>query len=279
MGTSFGRGGATTFQQDLANADAILIMGSNMAENHPVGFQWVMEARLRGAKVMHVDPRFTRTSATAHLHVPIRAGTDIAFLGGLANYILQNERYFKEYLVHYTNAPVIVSEKFADTEDLDGLFSGWDPETGSYDVSTWQYEGLEVSAAAGKREMGGATGEQAHYAQGGELEAGEPPAIDETLQHPRCVFQLLKKHFRRYTPEMVERICGCPKEQFLEVAETLCENSGREKTSAFVYSVGWTQHTVGVQNIRAAAIVQLLLGNIGRPGGGILALRLSLIHV
>ncbi|BBL80040.1 formate dehydrogenase subunit alpha [Rubrobacter xylanophilus] len=248
-------------------------MGSNMAENHPVGFQWVMEARLRGAKVMHVDPRFTRTSATAHLHVPIRAGTDIAFLGGLANYILQNERYFKEYLVNYTNAPVIVSEKFADTEDLDGLFSGWDPESGSYDVSTWQYEGLQVSAAAGKREMGGATGEQAHYAQGGELEGGEPPAIDETLQHPRCVFQLLKKHFRRYTPEMVEKICGCPKEQFLEVAETLCENSGREKTSAFVYSVGWTQHTVGVQNIRAASIVQLLLGNIGRPGGGILALR------
>ncbi len=248
-------------------------MGSNMAENHPVGFQWVMEARERGAKVMHVDPRFTRTSAMSNLHVPIRAGTDIAFLGGVINYILENERYFKEYVVHYTNAPSIVSEEFVDTEDLDGLFSGWDPESGSYDVGTWQYEGASVSGAAGRREQGGVTGEQAHYAQEVQLEHGEPPNMDASLQHPRSVFQLLKKHYRRYTPEMVERICGCPKELFLQVAETLCENSGRERTSAFCYAVGWTQHTTGVQNIRAASIVQLLLGNIGRPGGGILALR------
>jgi formate dehydrogenase major subunit len=248
-------------------------MGSNMAENHPVGFQWVMEAHLKGAKVMHVDPRFTRTSAMANLHVPIRAGTDIAFLGGIINYILENDRYFRDYVVHYTNAPVLVNDDFADTEDLDGLFSGYDPESSSYDVSTWQYKGASVSGAAGRREMGGITGEQAHYAQSSQLEEGEPPEMDDTLEHPRCVFQLLKRHYRRYTPEMVERVCGCKKEQFLEVAEALCENSGREKTSAFAYAVGWTQHTNGVQNIRAAAIVQLLLGNIGRPGGGIMALR------
>ena len=248
-------------------------MGSNMAENHPVGFQWVMEAHLKGAKVMHVDPRFTRTSAMANLHVPIRAGTDIAFLGGIINYILENDRYFRDYVVHYTNAPVLVNDDFADTEDLDGLFSGYDPESSSYDVSTWQYKGASVSGAAGRREMGGITGEQAHYAQSSQLEEGEPPEMDETLEHPRCVFQLLKRHYRRYTPDMVEQVCGCKKEQFLEVAEALCENSGREKTSAFAYAVGWTQHTNGVQNIRAAAIVQLLLGNIGRPGGGIMALR------
>ena len=248
-------------------------MGSNMAENHPVGFQYVMEARLRGAKIIHVDPRFTRTSAMSNLHVPIRAGSDIAFLGGIINYILENERYFREYVVHYTNAPTIVSEDFADTEDLDGFFSGYDPESGSYDISTWMYEGLSVSGAAGRREQGGATGEQAHYGHGGILKGGEPPYMDNTLEHPRCVFQLLKKHFRRYTPEMVEKICGVPREQFLEVAEALCENSGRERTTAFCYAVGWTQHTTGVQNIRAASIIQLLLGNIGRPGGGIMALR------
>jgi formate dehydrogenase major subunit len=273
LGTSFGRGGATTFQQDLQHADCILIMGSNMAENHPVGFQWVMEARLQGAKVIHADPRFTRTSAMSNLHVPLRAGTDIAFLGGIINYVLENDRYFREYVVHYTNAPVIVNDEFADTEDMGGLFSGYDPETGSYDTSTWQYKGASVSGAAGKREMGGITGEQAHYAQSSQLEHGEPPEYDDTLQNPRCVFQILRKHYSRYTPEMVERICGTPKELFLEVAEALCENSGRERTSAFVYSVGWTQHTIGVQYIRAAAIIQLLLGNIGRPGGGILALR------
>ena len=248
-------------------------MGSNMAENHPVGFQWVMEARLKGAKIIHADPRFTRTSANSNLHVPLRAGTDIAFLGGIVNYILENDRYFREYVVHYTNAPVIVNDDFADTEDLDGLFSGYDPESGSYDISTWQYKGTSVSGAAGRREQGGVTGEQAHYAQSAPLKQGEPPEHDDTLQNPRCVFQLLKKHYSRYTPEMVERICGTPRELFLEVAWALCKNSGRERTSAFVYSVGWTQHTVGVQYIRTAAVIQLLLGNIGRPGGGILALR------
>jgi anaerobic selenocysteine-containing dehydrogenase len=140
-------------------------IGSNMAENHPVGFQWVMEARLRGAKVIHVDPRYTRTSAVSHLHVPIRAGTDIAFLGGIVNYILENERYFEEYVKTYTNAATIINEDFQDTEDLDGVFSGWDPDSRSYDASTWRYAGTSVSGTAGRREQGGITGEQAHGAR------------------------------------------------------------------------------------------------------------------
>ncbi len=249
-------------------------MGSNMAENHPVGFQWVMEARRTGAKVIHVDPRFTRTSAMATGFVRIRAGSDIAFLGGIVNYILEHERWFDEYVKHYTNAPVIIDERFRDTEDLDGLFSGFDPDIRVYDTSTWHYAGMQIQETAGERAKGGTKGEQSgHGAQSGSFEHGEPPEEDPSLQHPRCVFQLLKKHFSRYTPQMVAQICGCTEEQFLEVAESLCANSGRERTSAIVYSVGWTQHTVGVQYIRAAAIIQLLLGNIGRPGGGIIALR------
>ncbi len=245
-------------------------MGSNMAENHPVGFQWPMEARLRGAKLIHVDPRFTRTSAMADLHVPIRAGSDIAFLGGIVNYILEHGRHFEEYVEHYTNAPVIIDEEFEDTEDLDGFFSGWRPDKQSYDNSSWQYAGMGTQGAAGRREQGANLGEGAgHGGHGGRLEHGEPAEEDPTLQHPRCVFQLLKRHYARYTPELVEEVCGTSKERFLEVCEALCENSGRERTSAFVYSVGWTQHTVGVQYIRTAAIIQLLLGNIGRPGGGI----------
>jgi formate dehydrogenase major subunit len=270
LGTSFGRGGATTFQQDLQNADCIVIEGSNMAECHPVGFQWVMEAKARGAKVIHVDPRFSRTSAVADLHVPIRAGSDIAFLGGIVNFILENGREFREYVVRYTNAATIIDEDFRDTEDLDGLFSGWDADEGKYDITSWQYEGTEVNAAAGHRDMA-AQGEA--HGRGSALQRDRPSEKDETLEHPRCVFQLLKKHYRRYTPEMVEQICGIPQDLFLEVAEALCDNSGRERTSAFCYAVGWTQHTVGVQYIRTAAIIQLLLGNIGRPGGGILALR------
>jgi formate dehydrogenase major subunit len=251
-----------------------VIIGSNMAECHPVGFQWVIEAKERGAKIIHVDPRFTRTSAMADLHVPIRSGTDIAFLGGVINYILENGREFREYVREYTNARVVIREDFRDTEDLDGFFSGWVEEEGVYDVTSWSYAGSKEEAAGGKEEQDAeVSGEQAHGAHGIELERGELPQQDRTLEHPNCVFQLLKKHFRRYTPEMVEDVCGVPKELFLQVAETLCENSGRERTSAFVYSVGWTQHTVGVQYIRSAAIIQFLLGNIGRPGGGILALR------
>jgi formate dehydrogenase major subunit len=249
-------------------------MGSNTAENHPVGFQWPMEAKRGGAKLIHVDPRFTRTSAMCNLHVPIRAGSDIAFLGGIVNYILENERYFREYVVRYTNGPTIIDEGFQDTEDLDGYFSGWDPDRQKYDNATWQYQGMESHAAGGAEEEGAAKGEAAgHGAHGGGLHRGQAPERDESLEHPRSVFQLLRKHYRRYTPELVEEVCGCPRERFLEVAESLCENSGRERTSAFAYAVGWTQHTVGVQYIRTAAIIQLLLGNIGRPGGGIMALR------
>ncbi|TDC17749.1 formate dehydrogenase [Actinomadura bangladeshensis] len=278
MGTSFGRGGATTFQQDLQNSDCIVIQGSNMAECHPVGFQWVMEAKARGAKLIHVDPRFTRTSALADAHVPLRAGSDIAFLGGIINYVLQNDKYFRDYVVAYTNAPVILTEDFRDTEDLDGVFSGLDPDKRGYDHRTWQYEGMEVQSAAGERDMeyddrvSEAGRGEAHGSGGPAIGEGHPPR-DPALEHPRCVFQVLKRHYSRYTPEMVERICGVPRDQFLQVCEMLTENSGRDRTSAFVYAVGWTQHTVGVQYIRTAAVLQSLLGNIGRPGGGILALR------
>jgi formate dehydrogenase major subunit len=226
-----------------------------------------MEAKRRGATLIHVDPRFTRTSAVADIHVPIRPGTDIAFLGGLINYIIDSERYFKDYVVNYTNAAAIISEDFEDTEDNDGLFSGWDVEKGQYSPETWQYEGVTLTPAAGQREM--FSGEPVSE-RGAELRAEKH---DFTLRHPRCVFQILKHHYSRYTPEMVETICGTPPELFHKVAETLCNNSGPERTSSFIYAVGWTQHTVGVQYIRTASIVQLLLGNIGRPGGGIQALR------
>jgi formate dehydrogenase major subunit len=249
-------------------------MGSNMAEQHPVGFQWVVEAKERGAQVFHIDPRFTRTSAIADRHVPLRTGTDIAFLGGLINHILSTGAELREYVRHFTNAPVILKEEFRDTEDLAGLFSGWDVEDRVYEVASWGYRGTSGELTAGKRKQtGDVSGNQAHGAHGMDLDHGEPPELDPELEHPMCVFQVLKRHYARYTPEYVERVCGVPREQFLAVAEALCANSGPERTSAFCYAVGWTQHTTGVQTIRAAAIVQLLLGNIGRPGGGILALR------
>ena len=249
-----------------------------MAEAHPVGFQWVVEAKARGAKVVHVDPRFTRTSALADLHVPVRAGADIAFLGGVINYILTNEKDFRDYVVAYTNASFLVSERFEDTEDLDGLFSGYDPETASYDVTSWQYEGMEGPQHPEGRESSAEAKEMAtglQHEQGGAPLEGDPrhPEQDPTLQHPRCVYQVLKRHFARYTPEMVEQTCGVPREKFLEVCEAWTANSGRERTTAVVYAVGWTQHSVGVQYIRTAAIIQLLLGNMGRPGGGIMAMR------
>ncbi len=246
-------------------------MGSNMAEAHPVGFQWVMEAKARGTQVVHIDPRFTRTSAVADKHVPLRAGSDIAFLGGVINYILSNELDFREYVTAYTNASFIVDEKFRDTEELNGLFSGYDDDTATYDPSSWHYESTGVSGdgGAGERATSDTHGSGGAPIEGG---AGDIPS-DLTLQHPRCVYQILKRHYARYTPEMVERICGVPAEQFLAIAKAWAENSGRERTAALVYSVGWTQHSVGAQYIRAGAIIQLLLGNIGRPGGGIIALR------
>jgi formate dehydrogenase major subunit len=249
-------------------------MGSNMAEQHPVGFQWVVEAKQRGAKVFHVDPRFTRTSAIADRHIPLRTGSDIAFLGGVINHILSTGSEMREYVQHFTNAPVILKEEFRDTEDLAGYFSGWDAEDRVYEVDSWGYRGTSGELTAGKhKQTGDVSGDQAHGAHGMDLDKGEPPEVDIELEHPMCVFQVLKRHYARYTPEYVERVCGVPQAQFLEVAEALCANSGPERTSAFCYAVGWTQHTTGVQTIRAAAIVQLLLGNIGRPGGGIMALR------
>ncbi|GAC1485089.1 MAG: formate dehydrogenase [Solirubrobacteraceae bacterium] len=275
LGTSVGRGGSTTFPGDLQHSDLIVIQGSNMAEAHPVAFQWVMEAKARGARVVHVDPRFSRTSALADLFIPTRAGTDIAFLGGIINYVLEHERYFEEYVKAYTNATTLISEDFVDTEDLGGIFSGLDREGRVYDPVSWQYEGMKVSAPSGEQGPNAA----AHEAGGSESRGSggaqaEPfPRRDETMRDPRCVMQILRRHYARYTPEVVQELCGVPTETFEQLCEWLCENSGRERTSAFVYAVGWTQHTVGVQYIRAACILQLLLGNIGRPGGGIMAMR------
>jgi formate dehydrogenase major subunit len=270
LGISFGRGGATTAQWDLVNSDVILIQGSNMAECHPVGFRFVMEARERGAKIIHVDPRYTRTSANADIFAPIRPGTDIAFLGGLINYVIQHEKYFKEYVLRYTNAPFLIDKDYRDTEDLGGLFSGYDPIQRSYTRDSWMYQDEEPfeSAAGRKARTGEAFADRAVRA------SAAPIPRDDSLQDPHCVFQIVKRHFARYTPEMVEQICGTPKEVFLKIAETICANSGQpDKTGAICYALGWTQHTHGVQNIRAAAMLQLLLGNIGRPGGGIMALR------
>jgi formate dehydrogenase major subunit len=244
-----------------------------MAEAHPVGFQWVVEAKKRGAKVIHIDPRFTRTSALADTFVPIRAGSDIVFLGGIVNYILSNDLDFREYVVAYTNAATIVNEDFRDTEELDGLFSGYDPETNTYDTTSWQYAGQQSHGpdedeTAADRDAASGLEQESH---GPPIPADTPR--DETLQHPRCVFQILKRHYARYTPEVVEQACGVPPEKFLEVCEAWTSNSNRERTTALIYSVGWTQHSVGVQYIRTGAIIQLLLGNMGRPGGGIMALR------
>src|SRR5437764_3440005 len=246
MGTSFGRGGATTAQQDLANADCILIEGSSMAEAHPVGFRWVMKAKERGAAIIHVDPRFSRTSALADIWVPIRAGSDITFLGGIIHHVIENQLFFRDYVIHYTNASCILRDDYGDPEDnADGYFSGWNESRRAYEMESWQYKGEGLSY----------------------------PERDFSLQDPQCVFQKLKRHFARYTPEMVEKVCGIPPALFHKVADALVAASGPEKTAAICYAVGWTQHSKGVQIIRTASILQLLLGNIGRPGGGILALR------
>jgi formate dehydrogenase major subunit len=247
LGTSFGRGGATSAQQDLANADCILIEGSSMAEAHPVGFRWVMKAKERGATIIHVDPRFSRTSALADIWVPMRAGGDIAFLGGLVRHIIENNFFFRDYVVHFTNASCILREDFRDTEEgATGFFSGWNAKERTYAKESWAYDG-----------DGGLSF----------------PERDLTLQDPRCVFQTLRRHFARYTPEMVDKICGISPALFHKVADALVAASGPDKTAAICYALGWTQHSKGVQIIRTASILQLLLGNIGRPGGGIMALR------
>jgi formate dehydrogenase major subunit len=218
-----------------------------MAEAHPVGFRWVMKAKERGATIIHVDPRFSRTSALADIWVPMRAGGDIAFLGGLIRHLIENNFFFRDYVVHFTNASCILREDFRDTEEgAAGFFSGWNEQQRAYDKESWLYEGRPDLSF---------------------------PERDLTLQDPRCVFQSLRRHFARYTPEMVEKICGISPVLFHKVADALVAASGPDKSAAICYALGWTQHSKGVQIIRTAAILQLLLGNIGRPGGGILALR------
>src|SRR5436305_442309 len=335
---------------DIKNTDMMLIMGGNPAENHPCGFKWPIEAKLRrNAKMIVVDPRFTRTAATADLFLQIRAGADIAFLGGLINYAIQNNRLAKDYLVNYTNAAFVVKDGFKLPED--GLFSGFDAQGTTYDKATWNYEeggnvGPKNEGATGAGGAGGAssgassaaagktssetTGDQhkagqepaksfeqkspkvsskpstppgkgqsaaggvmnsqtggGHQAAGGVGAAAQggpkpppqlPPntAYDLSLQHERCVFQLLKKQYSRYTPEMVERITGIPKDQFLRAADlftSVRKDGDMKKAATIIYAVGWTQHTSGTQIIRTAAILQLILGNVGRAGGGVNALR------
>lgn len=269
LGASFGRGAATMAQWDLANSDCVLIMGSNMAEAHPIAFRFVMQAKERGAKVIHVDPRFTRTSALADIHASIRTGTDIAFLGGIVRYLLENDLWFRDWALHYSNLATIIEPGFrSPSETEDGRFSGWKEEKKAFGFDSWQYEGLVVPSVLAE-----------HYVNTEDFAAlasrleDKPPPQDPTLQHPMCVYQILRRHYAPYTPEAVEEVTGCPKELFLKIAETIAAASGREKTGAICYAVGWNHHTVGVQMIRAASLVQSLLGNVGRPGGGIIALR------
>jgi formate dehydrogenase major subunit len=283
LGTSYGRGGATTFSMDLQHSDAILIMGSNMAECHPVAFRWVMKAKTRSPNpctLIHADPRFTRTSAMANVYAPVRAGSDIVFLGALIRHVIEQyeailakpadrrdarDKFFLDYLIHYTNAATLVTEDYRDTEDGEGVFAGFQQGERRYDNSKWRYDTEPPRQQP-------AQNPESFAEQVGNL-VGPHARQDTTLQHERCVFQVLKKHFQRYTPQMVKDVCGTPEQTYANVANALWSNSGPERTSAICYAVGWTQHTTGVQMIRAAAVLQLLLGNVGRPGGGILALR------
>jgi formate dehydrogenase major subunit len=235
----------TNHWRDIRNADLILINGANPAEAHPVGFQWFMRAKLeRGAKIIHADPHFSRTSAVADIFLPIRTGTDAAYFGGLINYVLQNNLYHDEYVRNYTNAAFIIKDGY---NFSDGLFSGYDPEKRSYNISTWAYE----TDASGSGFAG----------------------LDPALKHPRSVFQLMKQHYSRYTPEMVSSITGIPTKDFLRVAQLVGNMGKPDKVMTIVYAVGLTQHTTGTQLIRGGSVLQLLLGNIGRPGGGMNAER------
>ena len=318
------------YPRSMADSDCVVVMGSNMAENHPVAFRWPMEAKKNGATLIHVDPRFTRTSAVADIYAPIRAGSDIAFLGGIINYVLNDQRwnsdpFFKTFLVHYTNAPTLIVDDYQDAYDNDGVFSGlieykgglsewpYNGFVGQYETKTWQYKRAGGGAAGQSGAQGEAAGNTARAGEAGKTgenaARGEnpkpvkgprsgatpeqsaaapsgppfdalvksllkpPPERDERLQNPQCVFQVVKRHFARYTPEMVERATGCPRDTLIKIAKTLLDNSGAERTCSFAYAVAWTQHTNGPQVIGCAALLQLLLGNFGRPGAGIMALR------
>ncbi len=227
---------------DIKNSDCILIMGSNAAENHPISFKYVTEAMSRGTKLLNVDPRFTRTSSKADIYAPIRSGTDIAFLGGMIKYILEKNLYHREYVQYYTNAPFLVSNSF---KFKDGLFSGFDEKTRKYDKSQWAFK----------------------------MDENGVPQMDRSLKNSRSVFQLLKKHYARYTPKKVSEITGTPQKELLEIYKTYTATGKPGKAGTVMYAMGWTQHTVGVQNIRAMAMIQLLLGNMGVAGGGVNALR------
>jgi formate dehydrogenase major subunit len=228
---------------DLKNSDCIFIMGSNAAEHHPVCFKWILKAKEEnGAKIMHVDPKFSRTTARSDFHVPLRSGTDLAFLGGMLKYIIENKKYFAEYVIEYTNASFIIEKEFKFTN---GMFSGYDATTRFYDKSSWSFK----------------------------KDANGVPLRDKTLKDERCVFQLMKEHYSRYNIEDVSKITGVSEENLLKVWETFAATGEKGKAGAICYALGWTQHTVGVQNIRASALIQLLLGNIGIAGGGIEALR------
>jgi len=231
---------------DLKNSDCVFVIGANPAENHPASMKWITKAQDdRGAKLVVVDPRITRTASRADVYAPLRSGTDIVYLGGMVNYVLENDLYHDDYVKYYTNASFIVNKDFEGPGDLDGLFSGYDPDTRSYDKSAWAFEVDEEGNA--KRDL--------------------------TLKNPQCVFQLLKKHYARYTLEMVEKITGCPQDKFLEVTDTFAATGEPGKSGTILYAMGQTQHTVGSQNVRAMALLQLLLGNVGLPGGGVNALR------
>ncbi|WP_088707213.1 formate dehydrogenase-N subunit alpha [Noviherbaspirillum denitrificans] len=243
LAATFGRGAMTNSWVDIKNADFILVMGGNAAEAHPVGFRWAIEAKKqRGAKLVVVDPRFNRTAAVADHYMPIRAGSDIVFLGGVINWLLANDKIQWDYVKAYTNAAAIVGEGYSFDE---GLFSGYDAEKGKYDRASWNYE----------------------------LDANGQVKTDPTLQNPRCVWNLMKAHYARYTPDVVTDLTGTPKEDFLKVCELLGETAVPGKVGTILYALGWTQHTVGAQNIRTMAMIQLMLGNIGMPGGGVNALR------
>jgi formate dehydrogenase major subunit len=228
---------------DIANTDLVVVMGGNAGEAHPCGFKWVVEARSRRkAKLIVVDPRFTRTASVADLYVPIRPGTDIAWLGGLINYLIANNKIHHDYVAAYTNAPYLIKEGYGFE---DGLFTGYVEAKRDYNKASWDYE----------------LDDQGHVKS------------DPTFRHPRCVFQLMKAHYARYTPEMVARITGSPKDKFMQAWEWIAATAPADKAMTSMYALGWTQHSVGTQNIRTMAMVQLLLGNIGVSGGGMNALR------
>jgi formate dehydrogenase major subunit len=294
------------YPRSMEDSDCVVIMGSNMAENHPVAFRWPMKAKVEhGAKLIHVDPRFTRTSAVSDIYAPVRAGSDIAFLGGLVRFVLTSERwqtdpFFRSWVTNYTNAATIIDDEYRDTEDNDGVFSGlmeyhggvpeW-PYNGfaqQYNDQSWQYKGTRIGdqgRVAATAQSGETPGTPSGTQQPAPGPSGPPydalvksllkpaPLRDEKLQDPRCVLQIVRRHFDRYTPEMVERTTGCPRDTFLRVAQAILDNSGAERTTSFAYAVAWTQHTNGPQIIGCCALLQLLLGNFGRPGAGIMALR------